>query len=324
MLRDNSGRQEIDVNKWLSNILALIIFAFLLWYLAGHWEQLKVMLKLRPEQLGAMYFLYFLSFLVSALVDKYLLNALNTEAGFWNIFWLNNSASLLNYVPMKFGTLFRANYLKRHYGLAYTRFATFFFYVIFLMTALAAAVGLAVLMAIYGLARYENRILTGVFISTIAVSLLFLFVPLPIPRAAGPFSSMLRNFLSGRTQIAKETKTNIVAAVLVSVNFLVTALRIGIIYHSIGKSIHPAGYLILGSLGFVVLFIGLTPGALGIRELVLGFGAVVLEVPLEVGLLAAMIDRAISISYAFVVGGCCTVWLWRKSPSDFKEQQNNL
>jgi len=62
---------------------------------------------------------------------------------------------------------------------------------------------------------------------------------------------------------------------------------------------------------------------LGIRELVLTFGAVVLGVPGKVGLLAAMIDRAIIISYAFVVGGICTVWLWHRSPADFKKPQEN-
>ena len=108
-----------------------------------------------------------------------------------------------------------------------------------------------------------------------------------------------------------------------AVNFLLTAVRLGIIYNSMGKNIHAGGYLILGALGFVVLFISLTPGSLGIRELVLGFGAVVLGVPLEVGILAAMIDRAIILSYAFVAGGVCTLWLWRKSPADFKEQQQN-
>jgi len=78
------------------------------------------------------------------------------------------------------------------------------------------------------------------------------------------------------------------------------------------------GYLILGALGYVVLFVGLTPGSLGVRELVLGLGAVVLGIPLEVGILAAMIDRAIEISYTFVVGGGCAIWLWRKSAIGLK------
>jgi len=45
---------------------------------------------------------------------------------------------------------------------------------------------------------------------------------------------------------------------------------------------------------------------------------------LEVGMLAAVVDRAISMSYIFVVGGGCTLSLRRKSSADFKEQQKKL
>lgn len=312
-----------SINRWLRNIVTLIILGFLLWYLAGHWHELKVMLKLSPAQLALMYFLSFLSILVGALVDKCLLKALNTDTLLWDLLRLNNAALLLNYAPMKFGTLFRADYLKRHYGLSYTRFATFFLYVILLMTTTAATIGLAVLLAVYGLAERQSQILAGIFGITIAGSLLFLFVPLPVPTGQGQFRTRLRNFLAGRSQIAKDAKTNAATIGLLVIVYLLTAVRLGIIYHGMGQSIHPAGYLVLGALGFVVLFIGLTPGALGIRELVLGFGAAVLGVPLQIGILAAMIDRAITLSYAFAVGGSCAVWLWRKSPTDFKKQQNN-
>jgi len=309
------------VGKWLKNILALIILGFLLWYLAGHWEQLKAMLKLSPGRLFVIYCLWFLLSLTSARVVQCLLNALKTKTGFWDMVRLHNATILLNYAPMKFGTLFRANYLKRHYGLSYAHFATFFLYIAFLMTATAAIIGLAVLLTIYGLGGYENKVLALVFAITIIASLLFLFVPLPIPSGQGRLSSTLRNFLMGRRRVSKERKTILIAVAYLVVNFFLAAARLWIIYNSMGKSIHVGGYLILGALGFVVLFIGLTPGSLGIRELALGFGAVVLGIPLEVGILAAMIDRAIIISYAFVAGGICTIWLWRKSPADFKEEQ---
>jgi len=312
------------VGKWLKNIIGLIILGFLLWYLAGHWEQLKALLKLSPERLFVMYCLLFLLSLTSARVVQCLLSGLKTKTGFWDMVQLNNAAILLNYAPMKFGTLFRANYLKRHYGLSYAHFATFFLYITFLMTAMAAIIGLAVLLIVYGLGGYENKILALVFAIIIIGSLLFLFIPLPVPAGQGRLSSTLRNFLSGRSQVSKERKTILIAVAYLVVNFFLTAVRLWIIYNSMGKNMdHVGGYLVLGALGFVVLFIGLTPGSLGIRELVLGFGAVVLGIPLEVGLLAAMIDRAIIISYAFVAGGICTIWLWRKSPADFKEQRNN-
>lgn len=308
------------MSKWLKNILALIILGFLLWYLAGNWGQLKKLLKLSPGQLILIYILWFFLSLSSARVVQCLLNGLKTKTRFWDMVQLHNATILLNYAPMKFGTLFRANYLKRHYGLSYAHFATFFLYIMFLMTATAAAIGLVVLLVVYGLGGYENKVLALVFVITIIGSLLFLFIPLPVPAGEGRLSATLRNFLSGRSQVSKQRKTILIAVAYLVVNFFLAALRLWIIYNSMGKSIHPGGCLILGALGFVVLFVALTPGSLGIRELVLGFGAVVLGIPLEVGILAAMIDRAIIISYVFVAGGICTIWLWRKSPADFKEQ----
>jgi len=310
------------MTKWLKNLLALGILSFLLWYLASHWGDIRVLLKLDVKQLLVMYLLCFMPTLIFARVVQKLMSVFKIKTTFWDMVRLHNTSILLNYVPMKFGTLFVANYLKRHYGFSYANFVTFFLYITFLMTATGAAIGLAVLVAIYRLAGYESKILAGVFVMTIIGSLFFLFVPLPVPRGQGRFSTTLREFLSGRREMSKNGKAIFVTTVFLAINFLLTALRIGIIYHSMGRDIHPAGYLVLGALGFVVLFIGLTPGSLGIRELVLGFGATVVGMPLQVGILAAMIDRAIILSYVFIAGGIFTVWLWCKSPADFSKQQD--
>jgi len=311
------------MRKWSKNITGVVVIIFLAWYLAGHWEQLKELIKLSPKQLFVMYCLWLLIALSGAGAVRCLLSALKVKTGFWDMVRLQHAALLLNYVPMKFGTVFRANYLKRHYGLAYTHFATFFLYITFLMTAVAASIALVVLLSIYGLGGYANKILAVVFAITIIGSLSFLVVPLPVPDGQGRAISILRKFLTGRSQISKERKTVFSSGALLGVNFLLDAARLWIIYTSMGENINAGGYLILGALSFVILFVGLTPGALGIRELVLGFFATVVGLPLEVGILAAMIDRAIAVTYIFVIGGICAIWLWRQSPADFKEQQNN-
>jgi uncharacterized membrane protein YbhN (UPF0104 family) len=309
--------------KWLKNILAIAILALLLWYLAKHWEQLKALLKLRLSQLLLLYVLCLVQICCSAGVVQSLLAALKIKTRLWDMILLQNASVLLNYIPMKFGTLFRANYLKRRYGFSYTRFATFFLYLTFLITATASIVAIAVLLIVYGLANYENKILAVVFLGTFACSIVFLFAPLPTPTGTGKIKVTLQNFLSSRKQVTQNTRALLVSTVFLTINFLLTALRIGIIYHSIGQDINPAGCLILGALGFVTMFVAITPGALGVRELVLGSGAVVLAVPLEVGLLAAIIDRAVMLSFLFVVGGICVAWLWHKYPGDFKKPQTN-
>jgi len=306
--------------KWLKYILALIIIAFLLFYLAAHWQDLRIMLKLGPAQLALICLLLFLSVLLNARIVQYLTAALGTATAFGDMVALHHVALLLNYAPMKLGTFFRADYLKRHYGLSYTGFASFFLYVTFLTSAVAALTGLIVLLAFYGLKGYEGRILAAAFALTVAVSLSFLLVPLPLPKGEGLIKETLKKFLAGRRQISKEKKTIFTIAAISAATFILTAIRLAVIYNSMGKNIRPAGLLILGTLDFVVVLASLTPGSLGIREIVLGSSAVVLGVPLEVGILAAMIDRAVLIGYVFIAGGICASRLRSKYPADFKKE----
>ena len=308
--------------RWLKNILALAIVAFLFWYLAKHWDQLKVLMELSPTKLTIMYILTALIAFISAKVLQYLVIPLNIKPPLWEMFGLQNAALLLNYAPMKFGTIFRANYLKLHFGLSYAHFATFFLYMTFLMTLTASIIGVIVILPVYGIASYENQILFLIFLVVTIGSFAFLFFPLPVPKWQGRAFNLLRNFLAGRSQIASNKKIVAISGLLLTFNFILTAVRLGIIYNSLGQHCHPAGFLVLGAIGYSVLFIGLTPGGLGIRELVLGAGAVVIGLPLEVGLLAAVIDRMITFSYAFIIGGICTIKLWRKSPDDFTKNPN--
>ena len=309
------------MTKWIKNVLGIIIVIFLLWYLSKHWGKVKFLIRLRPAELLIIYLVSFLATLNSGYIVQRLLRTLKVRTSFWDMVLLQNAVYLLNYVPMKFGTVFRANYLKRHYGLTYAQFGTFFVYIMLLMAATASAVGFVVLVAVYGVAGYERKVLAAVFLGLLAFSIFSAFIPLPEPAGSGKLSTTVRNFLIGRQQVTRDKYTLFVCTTILVVNFIISSVRLGIIYNSMGQNVHPAGYLVLGALGFVTMFVSLTPGSLGIRELVLGSGSVVLGIPLEVGILAAMIDRAIALSWCFVVGSVCAGWLWHKSPADFKKPQ---
>jgi len=309
--------------KWIKNILGIVIIIFLLWYISKHWDKLKVLLRLSITELLIIYLITIFGTMNSVYIVQCLLNALKVKTFFWDMVLLQNATWLLNYVPMKLGTLFRANYLKRHYGLSYAHFGTFFVYMTLLMTATASIAGLVVLVAVYGVTGYERKVLAAAFLVLLAFSIFFAFVPLPIPTGSGKLSTVIRNFFAGRHQVTRSKRTLFICTAFLAGNFILSSVRLGIIYNSMGQNVHPAGYLVLGALGFVTTFVSLTPGSLGIRELILGSAAVALGIPLEVGVLAAMVDRAITLSWVFVVGGACTGWLWHKSPVDFKKPQAN-
>jgi len=303
----------------LKYLISLFISIFLIWYFIKHWDELKSLLDISLSKLIFLYVISAIGTLIGSLNTKILIKSLGIKTKFWDMVILQNAISLLNYVPMKFGTLFRANYLKKHYGLSFARFGTFFMYLTFLITLTAPAVGTVVLLTVYSIKKLEVQILLLGFVASLIISSIFLFVPVPLPKGQNKLSTILRNFLQGRNDIIKNKKTLLCCAVLMNINFILTAVRLAIIYYSLGQQVHPAGFLILGAVGYFLMFISITPGSIGIRELVLGAASVVIGVPLKVGIPAVMIDRAIAITYSFVIGGACTIFLWRKNPKDFKE-----
>lgn len=306
------------MSRWIKYIVGILIVAFLLWYLSRHWERLRPLLKLNSIELLLIYIVTLFSCFNAAYVMKRLLKILKINASFWDMLMLQNAGYLLNYLPMKFGTLFRAAYLKHHYELMYAHFGVFFVYLGLLMALTASFVGLIVLAVVYSFSGYEAEILTAAFLCVFIVSLLFAFVPLPLPKGTNKFSANLRNFINGRQEFIRNKGELIICTGFLVLSYVIASVRLGIIYHSMEQDIHPAGYLVLGSLAYVTMFVNITPGALGLRELVLGSGAIALGVPLEVGILAAVIDRAIALSWSFVIGGGCTIRLWQKYPEDFK------
>jgi uncharacterized membrane protein YbhN (UPF0104 family) len=305
--------------KWFKYILGFAVLAFLGWYLAKHWQDTKELFKLQFTELAIIYFVSFIGVINSALVVMTILRPMGIKTRLGDMVMLQNACLLLNYVPMKFGTLFFANYLKRHYGLKYSHFATFSVYLTLLVSIAAYSAGAIVMILVYGLDNPQKQILTAAFIVCFIVFVALLFVPLPIPKGQSKIAIIFRDFLSSRKVVSADLKAVFAATLFLFINFVLTSVRLGLIYHSMGIQTHPAGFLVLGALGYIVLFFNITPGALGIREAILGAGAVVLGIPFEAGVAAALIDRAIAMSWSFVIGGVCTGFIWFKSPADFEQ-----
>jgi uncharacterized membrane protein YbhN (UPF0104 family) len=305
--------------RWLKNLLGIVIIALLLLYLAKHWDNLKNLIHLKLSTILYLFIVSAIGNVVGSYTIQHLLAAFDIRPNFWEMFHLNNATTLLNYLPAKLGTFYRANYLKRHFGLIYAHFGVLFLYLILLMTMAAAIIGLFVLITVYGLARTETLLLAIIFSVTLVLFAFLAFVPLPALKEGGKLRTMIRNFVAGRSLMTANKFDLFVNMLLTAGCFVLSSIRIGIIYHSMGQNIHPAGYLVLGAVAYVTMFISITPGSLGLRELALALGAVALGVDFNVGSLAAVIDRGIALLWSFTIGIASTIYLWHKSPQDFKK-----
>ena len=313
----------MKMTRWLKNLLGAVVIILLLWYLARHWDSLRGFVHLSPATIVYLYLVSTVGGVVGSYTIQHLLASFGIKPKFWEMFNLNNTTTLLNYLPAKFGTIYRANYLKRHYGLIYAHFGVIFLYLVLLMTMAASLIGLIVLITVYGLSKSETLLLAMIFAVTLVLFAFISFMPLPkrflaADGRSGKFSSALRNFAVGRAQMTANKPALFVNMLLTAGCFLISSVRLGNIYHSMGQNVHPAGYLVLGAVAYVTMFIGITPGSLGPRELAGAFGSVALGVDFNVGLLAFAIDRAVAMVWCFTIGLVSAVYMWYKSPQDFK------
>jgi uncharacterized membrane protein YbhN (UPF0104 family) len=308
------------MTRWLKNLLGIVIIGLLLWYLAKHWDSLKGLVNLKPSTIIYLFVAMTAGGVVGSYTIQHLMATFGIRSGFREMFHLNNATILLNYMPMKFGTLYRANYLKRHYGLSYAHFAMLFVYLLILMTMAAAVVGLIVLLTVYGLKRYETVILAIIFLAVLTFFVALVFIPLPAIKGTNKLTIALHNLAQGR-KVMTENKFDLCVNMLLATGcFLSSSVQLAIIYHSMGQNVHPAGYLVLGAVAYVTMILGITPGSLGLRELALALGAVALGIDFNVGSLAAVIDRAVVLVWSFTIGIASTLYLWYKSPQDFKRK----
>ena len=307
------------VKRWLVTFLGLAIVAALVYYLALNWRQLEGLHRIDLTYLVAIYLINSLGNLISSKVAQILLRAFGTAARFWDMVVLQNALYLLSYLPFKGGTVFRAAYLKSRYGLTYKRFVVFYAYLTLLIMAAMSATALAALIALHSLAELPTRVVAMLLASILLVSLTALFAPLPTFRKEGPFVRLLHRVASLRKEVSGNYRAISVSVLLLSTNFLLAATRLGLIYASLGYEVHPADCIILGALAHTASFVNITPGALGVREAIIGAGAVVVGQPLELGILVGLIDRAVSLSWSVVVGGPCAVWLWIRFPSVYND-----
>jgi len=305
----------------LKYIIGIVLILCLFAHTWKHWDSLRHLLRLSAGSLSLIYFISMVGLLNRTYVIHRLLLIFNVKTRFWDMVLLQNAIYLLDYAPMKLGTAFRANYLKRHYGLLYSQFSALFIYLIVLTVATASLLSIIVLLFVYDISRYEIRVLLVVFSVTLIVSLLLAFVPLPLPSTTSKPTKILKSFVDARYQLSRSKRILVKCAFLLMCNFLIGSLRLGIVYHNLNQQFHLTDYLVLGALGHIALFLSLTPGSLGVRELVMSAGATTLGVPLEVGILASLVERAIILSWAVVFGTISLFCLYRKSPADFKKAE---
>lgn len=298
--------------RWLGVVVAIALLAAAGAYVFSHRGELTSLGRLSAAELLLIYLVCLVGTLVSGRMLQLILRGLATPASFADMVLLQNAATVAGLMPFKGGAVLRALYLRRRYGMELARLGLFLLFFAVLTTAVScfiAAVSLVLTPEASGAGRTPLVLALAVLC---VVSFAALLVPVPQRLHERLPWERLRHFLGMRRDFLRQPGAWMELVGLSVAHFLLTALRLGILFRGLDVELSSAGVVAVAALGNAASLLALTPGALGVREIALGGAAAALSIPLEVGLLGGLLERAINLSWAVVVGLPSAYWLLRR------------
>jgi uncharacterized membrane protein YbhN (UPF0104 family) len=161
--------------------------------------------------------------------------------------------------------------------------------------------------------RSFDPALAAVFAATLGAALAALSLTPRLPLAPARLARFLDALADAWRRLRRNRSYVLRALALLT---LITALRVarlGVAYHAIGFSPSIDGLVLASLLGDLMFMLALTPGALGLREAAIVYGARTAGVTPEASLAAALLDR-LAMTFVVLLTAQAAAWRLGRAP----------
>ena len=308
--RDGASRRSRWLG-WVNNVAGPLIIGGFFYFLWVRRAELTGSLEVTAADLAWLGIGTVLTTFTNSAQSYVLYRAVGVRIGFWESFLLMMAASFGNYLPMRTGTLFRMHYMKQVHGLTYARFGSVFGVRVILMVGGTGLAGLAGAIAIYLAGGRLSLQLLSIFGAMVAVAIVVWAVPLPRGSSGrGRWRRILGDFLDGLALLRQHPRAGAVVALLIVAQYGSLSWRFLLASSALGKDA-PLGLLaILGPVAGLSSFLSFTPGALGIREALMGYATYAVGATFDSGIYIGTVDRTVQLVTVAVLGGISFLYLW--------------
>lgn len=292
-----SAERRRSRRSWLVGMsktaLTLVVVGALGALLYRERELVANALSMEPRPLLLILVFTLAAWIANAFAQGAILRALGRPLPFLEVFALHVGGGLLNHLPMRPGTLYRAHFLKERTGLLYSHFASF--------TAVNALVpiGTAALMSALALvlnhdARDRDTLLLLGLLLMLALSCaVVLFVPLPQLPGSSRIARIWNELLVGRSTIARYPRAFAVVVACHAASVVFVALRYLGAYAVLDVDIAFSALIVLGSAAKVTTLLSVTPGGIGIQEFTAAATGKLFGVEFALSVVAGSVLRAV-------------------------------
>jgi uncharacterized membrane protein YbhN (UPF0104 family) len=321
--------KRISTKSIISVSILLLTCCGIVYYLSLHWELLNSLWNISLTQVVILIILRTLYTSTYGLFLKISIAKLQIRLKPREWFGLPFITTMGNQLtPFAGGVIMRAMYLKHRHSLSYTQFATLLFANHLITFWVAGCIGMltCVFSPHLGRARWILIIFFSIMVVVIAI-----IVSLPPHSLSGQnrVIKTINNFFEGWA-ILKEDKTLLIQITfIVFIGVMLNGLSFGVAFYAIDLNALPQTVLLVSLLPFFLILIYITPGNLGVQEIIISITSGFVGTGLGKGLLVALLIRATTLIPVFSLGMIYSLLLandlsnYQPSPS-VSNRSNNL
>jgi uncharacterized membrane protein YbhN (UPF0104 family) len=298
--------------RWLPALVSLAVLAILTAFLVENRSYISESYSLRPGLFVGVAALTLVSLGLRAVANRLHFGALGVGASTRDWFRLVTVISFTNYLPLSAGLVAKAVFLKRVHAMPFRRFAVGQTTLLLLIVATNGLVGLVVLVL-----WSPEQLLSVVGLGFLAM--LSTACVLVLPERARRFLSA--TWFPFAANVGPEARRAWPLVALCQLGMLLTAALALALCFAMGDSpVGLAASVIFTAAAVLARFVTIVPGALGVREFLIGGLAVLTGFDLRDAVVASTLARAAEILVVFALGGVFTFSLSRDLAASYERE----
>jgi uncharacterized membrane protein YbhN (UPF0104 family) len=283
----------------LKNLFAVALLGLGGYYFSQHTEQLAPLQGLRAEDLAVAVAGLFLFVLATGYTFFLMLGLVEVRISAREVLGLTYLSNFVNYLaPVRPGAIAKAVYLKLERDCPFTLYTVVVAANTLLVVFTTSACGLFLVFYLWwwqGIFMAKTCLL-GVVLCLLIPLPLVLHLPTWIPAAkAGRRWELARVAAAGFAEIRANRRGLAAVCLSVVAQYVASALLMQCVYSALGFPMDLPTALLVGMVGAIFSMVTLTPGNLGVQELVMGQVFELTGLPFAAGVLGSGVIRALHI-----------------------------
>lgn len=293
--------------KIFSNLLSIFFLVYFSSYLFQNPDTFDVLFNMEYSYVVFLITIKFLTLLLNASFNKKIVEAFNVELGRLESLYIGSITYLGNlFLPGRLGGSLRLVYFKKIYKIKTSYLVSIFAYFFVVSLFINSIFGIFSLVFVGSTTSYVSIIWFFLFIIVFLITVYLLIKKFQINtsntniRFLNKIFSSLQSSKEGWNKITKFPGLNFKLIFIYVFNYLLFLLEVYLIFIFVGGFLEFENVIFYNSISVFSGLIGITPGALGIKETLLFISYELLNINSQKLIEVILIERVISIVFSMI------------------------